>query len=339
MKLAVKVIISCLIVIIVGILCVYHFVTYTPYGRLDFSSGLILKVANLFGDDRSVYDYTPQEFRNHLDGIILRYRGKLIELPRVEDKKVSWTNGDIPIRIYTPVMTQNLPVVIFFHGGGWFSGSIETHENFCRRLAKATSAIVISVGYSLAPEAKFPTPIEEGYAVLEWVKKNAASLNADADKIVVAGDSAGGTIATALCMKSRDIKGPAIRLQVLFYPATDLVNLDTPSRQKFGEGYLFSKELPSWIRSQYFSNKEDYKHPYASPLLADNLSDLPPCLIFTAQFDPLCSGGEAYAEKLKEAGNDCQYILTKGVLHGFASMGSQKAKDAFKIVAQKISEI
>ena len=326
-------------IVIVGMLCVYHFVTYTPYGRIDFSSALVLRLVNFFGDDRSISDYQPEEFRKMMDDIVLRSQGKLVQVENVEDVNVPWPRGEIPIRIYRPSLEENLPVILFFHGGGFVSGSLETHENFSRKLSNETSAVVVSVGYSLAPEAKFPTPIEEGFAVLKWIEHNAALLKINPEKIVLAGDSAGGTMATAISMKARDANGPAIALQVLFYPATNVSSFDTPSHKKFGKGYFLTQESMEWTRNLYLRSEDDQKHPYVSPLLADNLTDLPPTLLFTAQFDPLGSEGEEYAKKLTEAGNDCQYIQVKGVLHGFASTDSPKAKKTFQIISQKISTL
>jgi acetyl esterase len=334
-----RALVICVCIAVVAVVGLYQWITYTPYGRLDFSQGLILKVANLFGGERSISDYTPEEYRKLMDGIMLRSRGEVVPLPKVEDRRISWAKGEIPVRIYTPVVSESLPVILFFHGGGWVSGSIETHDNLCRRLAKEASAVVVSAGYSLAPEAKFPTPVDEGYAALKWVRENAASLNADADKIVVAGDSAGGTLAAAICLKSRDLKGPAVALQVLFYPATNASSFETPSHEKFGEGYLLSEEAMVWLRNHYLRTAEDVTNPYASPLLSDNLVDLPPALIITAQFDPLSSEAEDYAHKLRDAGNGAQHICVKGVLHGFVSGRSGKATEALKIVAQKIAEL
>ncbi len=326
-------------IIIAGIVCVYHFVTYTPYGRIDFSSALILRLVNLSGDDRSAFDYQPEEFRKMMDDIILGSQGKLVSIDQVEDMTVPWSDREIPVRIYRPLPGENLPVILFLHGGGYVSGSLETHENFSRKLANQTSSVVISVGYSLAPEAKFPTPVEEGYAVLQWIEHNAARFNIDPEKIIVAGDSAGGTTATAISMKARDLNGPALALQVLFYPATNVSNFDTPSHKKFGKGYFLTQESMEWTKSLYLRSEEDEKHPYASPLLADNLTDLPPTLLFTAQFDPLSSEGKEYAKRLNDEGNDCQHIHVKGVLHGFASTSSPKAKKAFQLISQKISTL
>ena len=334
-----QILVLCLCILILGILCLYHFVTYTPYGRIDFSSALVLRLVNFFADDRSLSDYQPEEFRKMMDEIMFRNQGKLVSIEKVEDMNVPWSNGEIPIRIYRPLLGKILPVILFLHGGGFVSGSLETHENFSRKLAKETSTVVVSVGYSLAPGGKFPTPIEEGYAVLQWIEDNAARLKINQEKIIVAGDSSGGTTAAAIAMKARDLNGPAIALQVLFYPATNISSFDTPSYKKFGKGYFLTKESMEWTKSLYLRSEEDQTNPYASPLLAENLTNLPPTLLFTAQFDPLSSEGEEYAQKLTDAGNDCQHIHVKGVLHGFASMDSPKAKKAFQIIAQKISKI
>ncbi len=330
----VKIMAVVLCVLIIGMPLGYHFITYTPHGRLDLVPGLVVRIVNLFGGDKKTSDYTPEEFRKRMDAILLRGQKKAEEINRVEDTEIAWGAGTIPVRLYKHADTSRGPVIIYFHGGGWASGSIATHDSLCRKLAKVSNTPVLSVGYGLAPEVKFPTPLEQGYAVLQWVAANAADLDIDKDKIILAGDSAGATIATALCLMSRDRNGPDIRQQLLLYPVTDLSGFSSPSYKNFGKGYILTTESIEWLRGLYLNSDAEMTNPLVSPLLAENLDNLPPAFIVTAQFDPLNSDGKAYYEKLKAAGNDCRYVNMPGVLHGFMQTGSSRADDVFSMIAK-----
>jgi acetyl esterase len=329
-----KIMASVFCALIIGMALGYHFITYTPHGRMDFSYAIVVRIVNYFGSEKKTSDYSPDEFRKRMDGIILRGQKKIEQVNKVEDKEIAWSVGTIPIRIYKHSDNSRLPVIIYFHGGGWASGSIATHDSLCRKLAKVSNTIVLSVGYGLAPEVKFPTPLEQGYAVLQWIVGNAIDLDIDINKIILAGDSAGATIATALCMMSRDRNGPVIRYQILLYPVTDLSSFSTPSHRNFGKGYLLTTESLEWLRGLYLSSDAEKTNPLVSPLLAKNLNNLPPAFIVTAQFDPLNSDGKAYYEMLKAAGNDCRYVNMPGVLHGFMQTESSRAGDVLSMIAQ-----
>ena len=329
-----KILTSVLCLLLIGIGIVYHFVTYTPYGRIDFSSAIILRIVNSFGSEKSAFDYTPEEFRETMDGILIRSQRKPEPIYHFEDKKVEWAAGFVPVRIYRPSLNEKLPVILYFHGGGWVSGSIVTHDNFCRRLAKVSSTVVVSVEYSLAPEVKFPIPLEQGYAVLQWLAAGESGLDIDEHKIVLAGDSAGATIAASISMMARDRNGPGIRSQILLYPVTDLSGFKTESHMNFGTGYFLSTESLDWMRGLYLTKPDEAKNPLVSPLLAERHNNLPPALVVTAQFDPLSSEGRAYAQKLKAAGNDCRYVHMPGVLHGFAQSRSKKSNNVLNMIAE-----
>jgi len=335
----VKIMASVFCVLIIGMVLGYHFITYTPHGRLDFVPGIVVRIVNLVGGDKKTSDYSPAEFRKRMDAILLRGQKKIEQVNKVEDKEVAWAAGTIPIRLYKHCDTARVPVIIYFHGGGWASGSIATHDSLCRKLAKSSNTLVLSVEYGLAPEVKFPIPLEQGYAVLQWVVAHAVDLDIDKDKIILAGDSAGATLATALCMMSRDRRGPDIRYQLLLYPVTDLSGFSSLSHKNFGKGYILTTESLEWLRGLYLNSEAEMANPLVSPLLAESLDNLPPAFIVTAQFDPLNSDGKAYYEKLKTAGNDCTYVNMPGVLHGFMQTESSRADDVLSIIAKICSSL
>ncbi|PYZ98326.1 lipase [Alteribacter lacisalsi] len=232
--------------------------------------------------------------------------------------------GDVqvPVRIYRPRGEGPFPIVMYYHGGAFIEGygDIDTHDNIVRSLAASTNSVVISVGYRTAPDYVFPTAVEDSYAALRWAEENAANFNGDHETISVAGDSAGGNIATVMTLMSRDRQGPEITSQVLFYPLTTFQDIDLRSREIYDSGYyLLSRQVMYRARDLYTPEERMWSNPYTSPLHADDLTDLPPALIITAEFDPLRDEGEAYAEKLSESGNVVRATRYRGVMHGFVS--------------------
>ena len=241
---------------------------------------------------------------------------------RAEDREISGPNGAIPIRIYSPheiIEGQPAPLVVFYHGGGFMLGDIETHDSVTRYLCEKADVVIISVGYRLAPENPFPAGIEDCYAALEWACENASDIGGDADRIAVAGDSAGGNLSAAVCLMARDRKGPDIKLQLLIYPCVDMVfEVNYPSYDNFGGGEYFLSLLDmKHFKGLYFNNMEDAKDIRASPLLHADLSNLPPALIITAGYDPLCDQGISYADRLNDANVPVEYQCFTGTIHGF----------------------
>ncbi len=287
----------------------------TPYGKLDYQVAVLLKLFAATSHPRSFSETTPAELREWFD---TRHRGRLVSLHRVEERIIPAPQGEIPIRIYMPGASGVRPVIVYYHGGGWVVGNIDTHDNITRYLAKASGDIVVSVDYRLAPEHPFPAALEDAYTALRWVSRNAGSFGGDPARLSVAGDSAGGNLAAAVCLKARDLHGPRIRCQALLYPATNLFSLDTESHHHFAEGFFLTREAMEWFISLYVPNREERANPYVSPLLARNLANLPPAIVITAQFDPLRDEGEAYAEKLRQAGVPVKQIRYDGMIHGFA---------------------
>ncbi|MCF6214973.1 MAG: alpha/beta hydrolase [Emcibacter sp.] len=241
-----------------------------------------------------------------------------------EDRQIPGPNGHIPVRIYWPDEAPSdkpIPMVLFFHGGGFALGGIETHDSITRYLCDNAGVIVISVAYRLAPENPFPAGVEDCYAALCWISKNAKELGGDVARIAVAGDSAGGNLAAAVSLMARDRKGPEIKAQLLVYPGLDMT-LETsyPSYADFGGGeYFLGLTDMKWMKDMYLGNSEDAKDMKASPLLYSDLSNLPSAVILTAGYDPLCDQGKHYADRLKAAGVQTEYECFSGAIHGFIS--------------------
>jgi acetyl esterase len=246
--------------------------------------------------------------------------GEPAAMANVTNRAIPGPAGEIPVRIYTPDGTPPFPAVVYFHGGGWVIGSLDSHDGTCRDLANGAGAVVVSVDYRLAPEHKFPAGPEDAYAATKWVADNAASLGVDAKRIAIGGDSAGGNLTAVVALMARDRGGPPLVFQVLVYPATDAA-LDTRSYDENAEGYFLTRKAMEWFWGHYLPTAADGANPYASPLRATSLKALPPALVITAEFDPLRDEGEAYARKLEEAGVHVRLKRYDGMIHGFFGMG------------------
>lgn len=255
-------------------------------------------------------------------------------LDRVEDLSIPGPGGDIPLRIYGSEQGGLRPALVYFHGGGFVFGNLDTHDAVCRAIAKESGATVVSVDYRLAPEHKFPAAVEDSYAATVWVAANAERLGIDVNRIAVGGDSAGGNLAIVVAMRCRDAGGPALSAQVLIYPVTDSSSLDTASHRELAEGYFLTRAAMDWFTNHYLASPDQKRHPEVSPLLAPNVSGLPPALVITAEFDPLRDEGEAYAKRLHDAGVPVTISRYPGMIHGFVSMrgvlsgGRQAIKEA-----------
>lgn len=248
------------------------------------------------------------------------------EVAKVEMKEATGAAGKIPVRVYTPaekVAGGDLrPGLVFFHGGGFVVCDLDSHDSTCRELANGANCVVVSVDYRLAPEAKFPAAPEDCYAATKWVVENAPSLGIDADRIAVAGDSAGGNLATVVALMCRDRSGPRLTHQLLIYPVTDN-RFDTPSYKENGVGYFLSADMMRWFWHHYLESESDGENPLASPLRAPDLSRLPNTTLLTAEYDPLRDEGRAYAERLRVAGVETSHTEYPGVFHGFFGMTAQ----------------
>jgi len=241
---------------------------------------------------------------------------ELAAVANVEDRLISVGDAEIKVRIYTPEGSGPFPLFIYYHGGGWVIGDLEMVDPSCRMIANKTGSVVVSVDYRLSPEYKYPVPFNDSYEALKWVHENALDLNGDPSNIIVGGDSAGGNLSAAVALRSRDENGPNISAQILIYPVTNL-SYDTPSYNQFQKGYGLDKELMVWFVDHYVRDEDDKKDKYAAPLVAKDLSNLPPAFVITAENDVLRDEGHAYAKRLKEAGVKVDTFLEEGLVHGY----------------------
>ncbi len=244
------------------------------------------------------------------------------EVASVDDGGFAGPGGEIRFRRYRPLgvaASNAMPTLIYYHGGGFVIGNIETHDSTCRRLANKSRCQVISIDYRLAPEHPFPAATDDGIAAFRHIRDNAASFGADAARIAVGGDSAGGNIAAVVCQATRDAGEATPAFQMVIYPATDS-SKQSASREKFGEGYFLTRELMDWFWQAYSPAGADQKDLRFSPLLAKDFTGLPPAFVLTAGFDPLRDEGRAYADRLIDAGVKTTYVNYPGTIHGFFSL-------------------
>lgn len=243
------------------------------------------------------------------------------DVEAVEDGALPGPLGPIKYRRYRPLgaSTAALATLIYYHGGGFVIGTIETHDSTCRRLANKSRCQVISIDYRLAPEHPFPAPIDDGLAAFRHIRDNATAFGVDANRLAVGGDSAGGGMAAVICQTCRTTGETAPAFQMLIYPATDS-SRQSASRVAFADGYYLTKDVIDWFWSAYVPAGNDSADLRLSPLLAPDFSGLPPAFVLTAGFDPLRDEGRAYAERLIDAGVKTTYANYPGTIHGFFSM-------------------
>lgn len=256
------------------------------------------------------------------------------KLARIETRTITGPTGDeLKLRVYWPHGDGPFGACLYFHGGGWVLNNIDTHDDLAQRLAEASGCVFVSVDYRLAPEHKYPSAIEDAYAALKWVVSNSGELQIDPNKIAVCGDSAGGNIAAALCLMTRDRNGPPIAFQALIYPITDC-DFSRRSYHENSDGYFLTTSQMRWFWQHYVSSSEQMQEPYASPLRAKSLKGLPPALILTAEFDPLRDEGEAYGAALGAVGIAVEVHQYHGMIHAFI-----KRVDQFDAAIQAIRQI
>ncbi|MCD8036915.1 MAG: alpha/beta hydrolase [Clostridiales bacterium] len=260
------------------------------------------------------------------------------DIYRTEDMVIC---GYIPIRIYTPSKAVNLPVMLYFHGGGFVMHNIASHDSLCRKLSNELEFAVVFVGYRLAPEYKYPACMEDAYLSLEWVHKNAVNFGWDNTRIYLAGDSAGATICASLSLKARDNNGPRISAQVLFYGMFGASGNGSESMEKFGGGeYVLPREMSDWCMEQFIPADVNRDDCYLYPAKAIDSSVLPRTLVVTGEYDPLRDDGEEYFRILKNSGNDVRLIRMDGMMHGFMLYWNRldRAKALIKYIAEWIGQ-
>lgn len=242
-------------------------------------------------------------------------------MAEVRELRVAGAAGELDARLYRPLDRADLPLLVFFHGGGFVIGTLDTHDNLCRSLAAQSGAAVVSVAYRLAPEAKFPAAPQDCYRATCDLVARAAELGVDASRLAVAGDSAGANLAIAVCRLAAEAGGPRISHQCLFYPVTDGA-CDSASYEAFADGYFLSRTAMQWFWSLYLDSPGQVADPLASPLRAASLAGLPATTLLTAEFDPLRDEGEAFAQRLRDAGVEVRLQRCAGMIHGFISMAA-----------------
>jgi acetyl esterase len=260
----------------------------------------------------SVRALQDTELASDLVGGVLRPE----PVARVEERAIAGPAGALRLRIYTPAGHGPLAITVYFHGGGWVLGSLDTHDSHCRSIAIGAHTVVVSVGYRLAPEDRFPAAVEDCYAATHWVAEHAAELNGDAGRLAVAGDSAGGNLATVVALLARDRGGPHVSCQLLIYPITDL-RMQSASYAEHADGPMLTRDDMVWFCDHYLRDREEVTNPYASPALAADLRGVAPALIVTAEYDPLRDEAERYGERLREAGVSTMVRRFNGLAHGF----------------------
>ena len=287
-------------------------------------------VIELIGDI-GLGDLTPETDPQDVRDLLKQYRLEgTLPLARIENRTVPGPAGPIPVRVYAKAGDAPKPVIVFFHGGGWVIGNLDSHDATCRALADAVDALVVSVDYRLAPEHRFPAAVDDAYAALVWAQDHAAELGGDGARVAVAGDSAGGNLAAIVAQLARDYGRPPIAFQLLVYPVTDY-EFTSPSMIENAEGYFLTVQSMRWFFGHYLGTEAQGADPRVSPIRADDLSGLAPALVLTAEYDPLRDQGMRYAAALVAAGTPCEAIRYDGMFHGFFGMGEMidVAKVAF----------
>jgi acetyl esterase/lipase len=260
-------------------------------------------------------------------------------IAETRDVAIPGPGGAIPARLYRSATTGTLPVLVFFHGGGWVVGNIDSHEAMCRHIANRGECAVLSIDYRMGPENKFPAAVEDCFAATAWTADKAAQLGVEPARLAVGGDSAGGNLAAVVSLLARDKGAPRIAYQVLIYPATDAA-MRHDSIARYAEGYVLTRATMRWFYEQYLRTPVDAADWRVSPLLASDLSRLPPAYVLTAGYDPLCDEGDAYAARLAAAGVPVTHRRFPGQVHGFVTNGKviRAAETALDEIAAALKE-
>jgi acetyl esterase len=264
-----------------------------------------------------MHTLTPERARADMRAQVAAVSGPLAEVARIEDRRVPGSGAAVPVRLYTPVGAAPSPGIVYFHGGGFVIGDLETHDPLCRQIAARTGAMVCAVDYRLAPEHPFPAAADDALTAARWFLAHADELGADPDRLFVLGDSAGGTLATVTARALREQPSPHLRGQILIYPITDHVDAGAASYTEFADGYGLTREAMRWFMRHYAADPADATDPRVCPLRMPNLRGLPPAFVVTAEYDVLRDEGERYAERLREDGVDVTFERAAGLHHGF----------------------
>jgi acetyl esterase len=297
--------------------------THLDGNLLDAKVQLICRIVDMVRTV-PVEELTPEMSREQLAGFSKLLGGGPTAMEDVQDMVLPGPDGEIPARLYRPKNTASgpLPILVFYHGGGWIQGDIETHDEPCRIIADTSGGLVLSVDYRLAPEHKFPAGVDDCLAAFRWVRNHGAEIGADTSRIAVGGDSAGGNLSVVACQQMAKLGEVGPCFQLLFYPATDS-RRNSKSYQMFGDGFFLTRERIDWYLELYLDDYERDKLDIRfSPVFTEDVSDQPPALIMTAGFDPLRDEGKAYHEALLAAGVTSEYVQYDGMIHAFINMAA-----------------
>ena len=300
---------------------------------LDPQAKSILKALEALNEP-PVTTVSPAVSRIHFES---RKRESGPSISKISEYLIPSTNGGIQTRIYTPEGQGPFPILVWFHGGGWVLGNLNTTESECRNLTNLAKCVVVSVDYRLAPESKFPAAAEDCYTATKWISDHPTSFNVDAQRMAIGGASSGGNLAAVVTLMSRDRNGPKLLHQLLVVPVTDY-DFNTESYIQNESGYGLTREAMIWYWRQYLNSEADSHNPYAVPMREKDLSGLPNATIITAEFDPLRDEAEAYAKRLEEAGTKTTCARYDGMIHGFFGMSESinKTRDAIKQAADEL---
>jgi len=307
---------------------------------LDPQAALVIRLVKESGAPE-LWQLTPDQARAQYLVRVQRLEVKE-SIHRTQDRRIPGAGRDIPLRIYWPREAKPgelFPVLLWFHGGGFVIGNLDTHDSVCRMLSGQADCMVVAVDYRLAPEFRFPAAVEDCHAALRWLALHASEIGADAKRIAVGGDSAGGNLAAVMAILARNDGFPGLALQLLIYPCT-APEPETPSHRQFADGYVLTRDGIVWFYKQYLSSAKDRNDFRFAPLVADDLSRLPPALVLVAGYDPLRDEGVDYAKRLIDAGNRVNLSNYEGMIHGFYLMGGavDAAKRAVAQSAQALRE-
>ena len=287
---------------------------------IDPQVAALLEKMRLAGN-REYWQMTPAEARewhNRKAGVL---DIKPEPVHKVDDRVVPAIEADVPVRIYTPRSSSSpLPVLVWLHGGGHVVGSLQSYDALCRKLALSADCIVVSVAYRLAPEHNFPAGVVDSFAALTWTARHAHELGGDPSRVAIGGDSAGGNLAAVCAILARDAGEPRLVFQLLVYPRT-APHEDSPSHHALGEGYMLTRKVILWFHEHYRACDADCEDFRYAPLITKDLARLPPALIIIGEYDPLRDDGIAYANRLRDAGNEVELADYPGMVHPFFSMG------------------